>query len=398
MNPLLREVGGYPLAAYQDLKAELAADGTPLHDFSIGDPIEPTPALIRHALVAGIPAVSQYPTAGGIRELREAVAAWIQRRFGVRVDPDTHVLPTAGSKEAVFHLPLALVDPDGPRRAVIWGDPGYPVYERGQRFAGGTSDAIPLTPDQGWRLELADLPASRLDQACLAWVNYPHNPTGATVDLTFYRRSLATAREGGLILASDECYVDIFSDPGATPPSALQAAAGDDPENPDLTGLLVAFSLSKRSGMTGYRSGALVGDPQLIAQQRLLRPNIGTASPEFVQRAAVAAWSDDAHVADRRAVFNAKRAIVLGFLDDAGVPVSRSDATFYVWFAAPGGDDMAYAQALLRHRVIASPGRAFGPGGRGWLRLALVPDVEGCKEAVAIWRDAIASGALPGHA
>lgn len=391
MNPLLNRLGGYPLAAYQDLKLQMAADGGVLHDFSVGDPVEPTPEFIRSALVGGMQQISQYPTAVGLAELRASIAAWVGRRFGVEVDPDRHVIPTAGSKEGIFHLPLALVDPVGPRRAVIWGDPGYPVYERGQLFAGGASDPVTLDPASGWRLELGDLERARLDAACLAWVNYPHNPTGATVDLDFLRRALATARDRGLVLASDECYVDLHPDEGPRPPSLLQAADGD------LTGLVVAFSLSKRSGMTGYRTGALVGDPELIAAQKVLRPNIGTASPDFVQRAAIAAWSDDEHVAGRRAVFNAKRAIVLDFLDEAGIAVSGSEATFYVWFAAPGGDDAAYAEALLRQRVLASPGRAFGPGGRGWLRLALVPDVEGCKEAVALWRDAIAAGALPGR-
>ena len=391
MNPLLAELGGYPLAAFQDLARAMRADGGPLHDFSIGDPREATPRFIREALIRAVPEVSQYPTAAGLRELREAIARWVARHFGVDVDPDRHVLPTAGSKEAVFHLPLGILDPSGPRRAVIWGDPGYPVYERGQRFAGGDSDAVTLTPEAGWRLELGDLDPDRLGRACLAWVNYPHNPTGAAVDLGFYERSLATCREHGLVLASDECYAEIHPEDVPPPPSALQAAAGD------LTGLVVAFSLSKRSGMTGYRSGALVGDPDLIAAQRILRPNIGTAAPEFVQRAAIAAWDDDAHVAERRAVFHAKRQVLLDFFDGAGITVSGSDATFYLWIAAPGGDDAAYAEALLRQRVIVSPGRAFGPGGRGWIRLALVPSVEGCKEAVALWHDAIASGKVPGH-
>lgn len=397
VNPVLRRLGGYPLAAFQELKLAMAAEGVALHDFSIGDPVEETPSFIRDALVAGLPAVSQYPTAGGLAELRSAIAGWVRRRFGVSVDPDRHVVPTAGSKEGIFHAPLAMVDPAGRRRAVIWGDPGYLIYERGQLFAGGTSDPVTLGPADGWRLDLAALPAERLDAALIAWLNYPHNPTGATADLAYLRGSLTTARDRGIVLASDECYVDIHPDEGPQPPSLLQAAASADGV-PDLSGLLVAVSLSKRSGMTGYRTGALIGDPELIAAQRLLRPSIGTASPEFVQRAAVAAWSDDAHVAVRRATFNAKRAILLDFLSEAGIAVSGSEATFYVWFAAPGGDDAAYAEALLRQRVIASPGRAFGPGGRGWLRLALVPSVEGCKEAVAIWRDAIAAGALPGHA
>jgi succinyldiaminopimelate transaminase len=391
MNPLLSRLGGYPLAALQDLARELAADGHPLHDFSIGDPVEPTPAFIRQALVDGVTETSQYPTAAGLPELRAAIADWVDRRFGCRVDPDTQVLPTAGSKEAIFHAPLGIVDPHGSRRHVIWGDPGYLVYERGVLFAGGESDAVALTDDAGWRLELAELAADRLDRAAIAWVNYPHNPTGAVVDLDYYRRSLATARERGIVLASDECYCDIYDEDDVPPPSLLQAAEGD------LSGVLVAFSLSKRSGMTGYRCGALVGDPELIRAQRILRPNVGTASPEFVQRAAVAAWSEDSHAAQRRAVFNAKRAVLLDFLAEAGIRVSGSDATFYLWFAAPGGDDAAYAEALLRHRVLASPGRAFGPAGRGWLRLALVPSVEGCRDAVRSWRAAIAAGDLPGH-
>jgi succinyldiaminopimelate transaminase len=392
VNPLLAELGGYPLAAYQDLKRALAADAAPLHDFSIGDPIEPTPVFIRDALVAGVQPTSQYPTAAGLPELRAAIAAWVERRFKILVDPDTEVLPTAGSKEGVFHLPLGLLDARGDRTSVLWGTPGYPVYERAQRFAGGHSDPVALSADGGWRLELAALDSRRLDRACLAWLNYPHNPTGATVDLDFYRDALDTARERGFVLASDECYVDIHPT-GSEPPASLLQAAGD-----DRSGVVVAFSLSKRSGMTGYRSGALVGDAELIAAQRTLRPNIGTASPEFVQRAAVAAWSDDDHVAQRRATFDAKRAIMLEFAATAGLEVSGTQATFYVWLAAPGGDDLAYAQALLRERVVVSPGRAFGSAGHGWLRLALVPSADGCRAAIEAWSAAIEAGRLPGHA
>jgi aspartate/methionine/tyrosine aminotransferase len=281
----------------------------------------------------------------------------------VTVDPDAHVLPTAGSKEAIFHLPLGVVDPHSARRHVVWGDPGYQVYERGMLFAGGESDPVALSDEDGWRLELGDLAPERLDRACLAWVNYPHNPTGAAVDLAFYERALAVARERGIVLASDECYADIYDDDGPGRAAAEPAPGVRGPfDEPDLSGVVVAFSLSKRSGMTGYRCGALVGDPDLIRAQRILRPNIGTAEPEFVQRAAIAAWSEDTHAAERRDVFNAKRAVLLPFLSEAGLRVSGSEATFYLWFAAPDGDDAAYAEALLRHRVIASPGRAFGPG------------------------------------
>lgn len=392
MNPLLVRLGGYPLATFQDLVRELKADGEgPVHDFSIGDPVEPTPAFIRQAARDAIPEVSQYPTAAGLTALREAIAAWVGRRFGVAVDPEREVLPTAGSKEAIFHAPLGFLDAHGRRRHALWGDPGYQPYERGTLFAGGESDPVALTADAGWRLELADLERARLDRACVAWLCYPHNPTGATVDAAFCDRALATARAHGAILGSDECYADLYPAGEEPPPSLLQSAAGD------LSGLLVFFSLSKRSGMTGYRCGAVVGDADLIAAQRLLRPNVGTGSPEFIQRAAIAAWSEDGHVADRRAVFDAKREVMVPFLRDAGLELSGSTATFYLWVRAPGGDDEAYAKALLGRRIVVSPGGAFGPAGAGWLRLALVPDVAGCRAAAAAWGAAIADGSLPGH-
>ncbi len=387
---MLTRLGGYPLAAFQDLAREMRAQPEPTYDFSIGDPVEPTPPFIRRALIDALDPVSQYPTAAGIPELRQAIAGWVGRRFGVAVDPDTQVLPSSGSKEAIFHTPLALLDAGSSRRHAIWGAPGYQPYERGALFAGGESDAVDLSPERGWRLELDALGEARLDRAFIAWLNYPHNPTGAVVDEAYLRAQLATARAHGVVLGSDECYVEIHPPSGPRPPSLLQAADGD------LSGVLVYFSLSKRSGMTGYRCGAVVGDPALIAAQRIMRPNIGTGSPEFVQRAAVAAWSDDDHVAERREVFEEKRRIVLAFLDEVGLRTGGSEATFYLWVAAPGGDDVAYAQALLARRIIASPGSAFGPAGTGWLRLALVPDAEGCAAAVDVWRTAIAEGALPG--
>jgi succinyldiaminopimelate transaminase len=387
-NPVLDQLGGYPLARLQDLANELRADGATLHDFSIGDPDEPTPEFIRGALVDAVGPVSRYPTAAGQPALRRAVVEWLGRRHGVTgLDPDLHVVPSAGSKEAIFHLPLAVIDRDGDKRGVVWGDPGYPVYDRGTRFAGGVSDPVTLTAADGWRLDLAALEPDRLDRTAIAWINYPHNPTGATVDLAHLRRQVEVARAHGILLCSDECYQEVWFDTPA--PSVLEACDGD------LTDVLAFVSLSKRSGMTGYRAGGIVGDPDVLRALRILRPNVGTASPDFVQAAATVAWGDQAHVDERREVFRAKRDVVLGFLRDAGIEVSGSAATFYVWFRAPGGDDAAYAEALLRERIVASPGRAFGPGGTGWLRLALVPTVEACRDAVATWDDAIEAGRLP---
>ena len=386
-NPALRRLGGYPLARLQDLAEDLRASGATVHDFSIGDPNEPTPAFIRQALVDDLGPISRYPTTNGRRALREAIAAWVLRRHGVTIDPDVHVLPTSGSKEAIFHLPLAVIDAHGSRRHVLWGDPGYPVYGRGALFAGGESDPVTLIHEDGWLLDLGALEDDRLDRACLAWINYPHNPTGAVADRGYLAEQVAIARDRDVLLCSDECYQEVWFDEPA--PSVLEVCDGD------LSGVLAFVSLSKRSGMTGYRCGAVIGDPELIDRLRVLRPNIGAAPPGFVQAAAAAAWADQEHVDERRAAFAAKRDVVLDFLRRTGMTVSGSAATFYVWFRAPSGDDVVYCEALLKDRIVASPGRSFGDGGAGWIRLALVPTVEACRDAVGSWAAAIDDGRLP---
>lgn len=384
-NPVLDDLPTY----FTDLAgaARAQAPHADWIDLSIGDPDEPTPAFIRQALIDGVDEIMKYPTAAGRPDLRAAVAAWMARRHGVDLDPDAHVLPSSGSKEAIFHLPLALVDVTGTRRGVIWGDPSYPIYDRGARLAGGRSDPVRLEHERGWRLELDRLDTTRLAASCLAWINYPHNPTGATVDLDYLRDQVAVARDHNLVLASDECYQEIWFERPA--PSVLEACDGD------FSGVLSFVSLSKRSAMTGYRSGAIIGDPDLIARLRRMRVNLGTASSSFVQAAAIAAWNDQEHVEARRREVADKRQVFLDFFDEVGIDATPSDGTFYVWFRAPGGDDAAYCEALLDARVIATPGRSFGPGGTGWVRVALVPTLDGCHAAVAAWRSAHTQGQLP---
>jgi succinyldiaminopimelate transaminase len=394
LNPRLDALGAHPLARLQRLVADRRASGEVLVDLSIGDPDEETPAAIREALVAAVTPVSSYPLAAGSRDLRCAIAGFLARRHGVTVDPDRHVLASSGSKEAIFHLPLAVIDPDGPRRHVLYGTPGYPIYARGTLLAGGVPDPVRLTHECGWRLDLAALAQrepERVARAAIVWINHPHNPTGACVDRGWLTEQLAVAHEHDVLVCSDECYQEVWFD--APPPSVLEATAamtGGEPE-----GVLAFLSLSKRSGMTGYRSGAIVGDAAVIARLRELRDNTGSASPPFVQAAAAAAWAERDHVGERRAVFAAKRERVLALLDELGLEVSGSEATFYVWLRVPGGDDLAYAEGLLAHGVVVTPGRAFGDGGEGWLRLALVPTLAGLEDAAVRWRDAIAAGSVP---
>lgn len=388
-NPALDTIGSYALEELRHRVAELRVAGATLHDFSIGDPDEPTPEFIRRALVDAVGPVSNYPTSWGKPELRDAVAGFFARRHGVDwLDPATQVLPSAGSKEAIFHLPFGIIDPAADKRSVVWGDPGYPVYGRSALLAGGVSDPVALSDGNGWLLDLAALDDDRLDRAAMAWLNYPHNPTGAEADLGYWRDQVAVAREHDILLCSDECYQEIWF--GSEPPPSVMEAVDGDP-----TGVVAVVSLSKRSGMTGYRSGAIVGDSGVVTDQRFIRPNYGTASQNFVQAAAVAAWSDDEHVTARRAIFGAKHEAMTAFLHDAGYDVLDSQATFYLWFAAPAGDDVGHAQSLLDAGVVASPGRSFGPAGQGWLRLALVPTLAECHEAIDLWRDGLAGGTVP---
>ena len=349
----------------------MRAAGEPLLDFSIGDPREPTPKFVPEELRRSIPAVSQYPTTSGLPELRRSVAAYVRRRFGVEVDPDTQVLPTAGSKEAIFSTPLAFVDRDQ-GSAVVWATPGYPIYERGALLAG--AEGFPVTLDDDFVLRPEQIPDDVWDRTALVWANYPHNPTGAVIDRDDLDRLYVRSRQSGAWFCSDECYVDVYE--GEPPPSVLQVAG------PGSSGVLSYLSLSKRSGMTGYRSAVIVGDPEGISILKDLRTSTGTASPEFIQKAAITAWDDDEHTAERRTVFAAKRAILRTAFEDTGHAVVASRAGIYIW--ARVGDDVAVADRLLTSGVVVSPGRAFGPGGEGFIRLALIPTLDETEQATEV--------------
>ena len=210
MTPALRLLKPYPMAELQRRKAELAKTGVHIHDFGTGDPVEPTPAFIPEALRQAVPAISQYPSVAGTPALRQAAADYLARRFAVTVDPATQILPSAGSKEAIFHLGPAFLDPASGRDTVVFGTPGYPVYESSALFAGGRAHAEVLVRERGFRLELERLPRELLARTAIAWLNYPHNPTGACVDRAYLKAQAEIACANGILLASDECYQDLW--------------------------------------------------------------------------------------------------------------------------------------------------------------------------------------------
>jgi acetylornithine aminotransferase len=373
LSPVLAELAQYPFTRLDDWKADARARGIELIDFGMGDPREVTPPFIREALLASVDEVSSYPRATGLPELRQAVAGWIDRRFGVAVDPATEIVPTLGSKEAIFSFAQVAL---GEKRAIAIPEPAYPVYERGALFAGGEVVAVPLRESSGW---LPDLDAfDAWDEIAVFWVCYPNNPTGAVAPLGFYEELAERAREHGFLVCSDEAYSELWFD--APPVSAVQVE--------DRSNVVVFNTLSKRSSMTGYRSGFVCATREICDALRAFRPTVGTAPQEFVQRASVAAWSDDEHVDAVRALYRRKRETLLPALEERGLRLAGSTATFYLWLDV-GGPSEPFARRLLEHGLVVAPGSFFGDAGEGYVRFALVPTQAECERAAAIVREVL---------
>jgi acetylornithine aminotransferase len=368
-SPILEGLRTYPFMRLTEARRALVARGIDVVDFGIGEPREDTPPFIREALVAALEPRSTYPLTEGLPELREAIAGWVERRFGPALDPDTEILPTLGSKEAIFHL-----------AQVTGGDlvavtaPGYPVAERGAAFAGKQVFELPLAAERGFLPDLGAVDAATWKRTAILWLNYPNNPTAATAPLELYEQAAAIAREHDVLVASDEAYSEIYFGP-EPPASALQVA--------DRRNILAFNTLSKRSSMPGYRSGFVAGDPEAIAALKRYRPNVGVAPPEFIQRAAVVAWGDEAHVEGVRALYRAKREVLLPVFEAAGIRHAGGDATFFLWLDA-GERAERLAAELLDHGVVLAPGSVFGPAGEGFLRLALVPTLAECERAAGL--------------
>jgi succinyldiaminopimelate transaminase len=373
LSPVLTELAQYPFTRLDDWKAEARAEGIELIDFGMGDPREVTPAFIRETLASSIEPVSSYPRSTGLPELREAIAGWLDRRFGVAADPATEIVPTLGSKEAIFSFAQVAL---GEKRLVAIPEPAYPVYERGALFASGAVVTVPLSEDGNW---LPDLDAfDAWDDIALFWVCYPNNPTGAVAPLSFYEELAGRARAHGFLLCSDEAYSELWFD--EPPVSALQVE--------DRANVVVFNTLSKRSSMTGYRSGFVCASAEICDALRAFRPTVGTAPQEFVQRASVAAWSDERHVEDVRALYRRKRDTLLPALEEGGLRLAGSAATFYLWVDV-GGPSEEFARKLLSHGIVVAPGSFFGSAGDGYARFALVPTQEQCARAAQILREVL---------
>jgi acetylornithine aminotransferase len=378
LSPTLRAQATYPFVRLNQAAAERRSHGLDVIDFGMGDPREPTDPAILQALRDGVRERMGYPAAAGLPELRRAIATWARRRFDVELDPERHVIPTLGSKEAIFSFAQVVLDLPAGRDTVVVTEPGYPVPGRGAAFAGAGVVELPLREEYGFLPALDAVSDDVWHRTALLWLNTPNNPTGAVASLPFLESAARLAREHGFVLASDEAYSELWFD--EPPPSALQLD--------DWTSVVAFNTLSKRSSMTGFRSGFVAGDPDLIAALRQYRPNVGTAPQEFVQRASVVAWGDEKHVLRAREAYRRKRELVLGVLRAKGLRDAGGPTTMYLWIGLPPGESSeSHAARLLDGGVLVTPGSYLGPSGEGYVRYALVPTEDECARAVAILED-----------
>jgi acetylornithine aminotransferase len=374
VNDRLAHLKTHPTVRLARSREAASASGHRVFDFGIGDPSDPTPDFVRQALLGAVPTASGYPSVEGSLELRQAAARYLETRFGAILDPATQILATAGSKEAIFHLPMVLADPSSGRDRTVFGEPGYSAFRIGTTFAGLKDHPVPLSAKTQYLFGPEDVGGDVLDRTAIVFINYPHNPSGQGMPPALFEEWVAARAEHGFVLVSDEVYVDLYV--GEAPHSLLEFGR---------EGCLAAHSLSKRSGMTGYLSGIIAGDAEILAHFRSFRSGMGVATPVWTQAAAAAAWSDQAHVAERRGVIAAKRDALLEVLGSRGLNVYPSSGSLFLWVEVPEGEtDVSYTEKLLDAGIVVAPGSMFG-GQEGYFRVALSPDLESCRAVAKVW-------------
>jgi len=387
----IRSLADYPFAVISAKVAELRAQGVAPVDFGVGDPTLPTPSIVRERCRTAIDerASSGYPSYIGSPEFRAAAAAWMQRQFGVDLDPATQVTTTIGSKEGIFHFPLGFVNPGD---VVLCPSPGYPPYARGTSFAGGEPYFLPLTRENGFLPDLAAIPAEIVERARVLWLCYPNAPTGANAPAGFFRAAIAWGRDHDVIVVNDEAYIDLYFGE-KSPDSILQHG---------IEGVVSFFSMSKRSAMTGWRVGWTAGDPELIATFRKVKTNVDSGAPTFLQDASVVALEDESHVLEMRAGYKAKRDLLAETFASLGFDACAPEATIHYWQRLPDGlDAVTFAKRLLDPAiaVVCTPGPWVSDDcadgtrpGDGYVRFSLVPHLDDTRracEAMLANRDAL---------
>jgi N-succinyldiaminopimelate aminotransferase len=388
MNPRLLLLKPYPFERLKQLTAGITPNAAyTAISLGMGEPKHATPEFIKAALTANLKGLASYPATAGEPALREACAAWMQKRYGLNVDAATQVLPVNGSREALFALTQTVMDASKPQATVVCPNPFYQIYEGAALLAGAQCVYAPSDAQRNFAVDWSAVSEQVWQRTQLLFVCSPGNPTGAVMPLSEWRELFALSDLYGFVIASDECYSEIYFGDDA-PLGGLQAA--QQLGRSDFKNLIMFTSLSKRSNVPGMRSGFVAGDAAIIKSFLLYRTYHGSAMNPAVQAASVAAWSDEAHVIANRRLYREKFAKVTPLLQPV-MDVQMPDAGFYLWAGVPErfkGDDVRFALELLQnYNVAVLPGsllarQANGANpGAGRVRLALVAGVEECVEA-----------------
>ncbi len=386
MNPNLDYLHPYPFQKLRELFAGITPNASfPAVNLTIGEPKHPTPEFIKTALSNNLSGLANYPTTLGGIELRQAIAEWLVRRYGIPApNVEKNIIPVNGSREALFSFAQAVIDPSAGKPVVICPNPFYQIYEGAAYLAGAEPYYLNTLPENGYAMDYASVPPEIWKRTQLIYLCSPGNPTGKVMDLDDWREIFALADQHGFIIAADECYSEIYFDEAKPPLGVLQAAhkLGRSDHN------LVAFSsLSKRSNVPGMRSGFVAGDARILEKFLLYRTYHGCAMSPAIQAASTAAWNDEGHVVENRRFYDEKFRSVTPVLQEV-MEVEIPDAAFYLWAKLEGGDDTTYAQKLYRDfNVAVLPGsylarsaHGINPG-EGFIRMALVASLEECMEA-----------------
>ena len=371
----LQKLPPYLFAQLEKKISDKRAAGVDVISLGIGDPDTPTPELVVRAMQEHVanPNTHQYPSNRGRDSFREGIAAFYASRFGVELDPATEIIPALGAKEAIANINLAFLDPGD---VVLASNPGYPVYTNGPIIAGAEPVPMPLVPELGFQPDLNAIPADVADRAKLLYVNYPNNPTGAVIEDDFFARLVAFATKHDIIVVHDNAYSEITFD-GYRAPSFLETPGAKE------IGIEV-FSLSKTYNMTGWRSGAVVGNADLVAAYWQLKTNIDSGMFEAIQEASIAALaSDQSSVAHMCEIYRRRRDVLVDALRAIGMEVNAPKGTIYLWTRVPDGHTSAsFAELVLEEAaVVISPGAAYGPSGEGFVRMSLTVDDARLNEA-----------------
>ncbi len=384
MNPHLSQLQPYPFARLREaMQGVNPPEGVVPVPLQIGEPKHPAPAVITDALTAALPRLDAYPQTTGLPELRQACAGFLQRRYGLALDPDSEILPVLGSREALFSfVQAALGGNEQEQPVVVCPNPFYQIYE-GAALLAGAETAFANCRAPHFKPDWGSIPETVWQRVKLVFVCSPHNPCGSVMQKADWAELFELQSRYGFIIAADECYSEIYFE-GEPPIGCLQAAAE---LGRGFSKLVMFTSLSKRSNVPGLRSGFVAGDAALLKDFLLYRTYHGSAMGIPVQMASIAAWNDETHVLENRRLYQEKFARMLPILAQ-GFEVTRPDASFYIWLQAPDGDDLAFARTLWREAAIqVLPGRflardtAQGNPGAGYVRIALVAPVADCVAA-----------------